>query len=241
MFWQKKWGILIKEESLSLDFPGSKIPRDYYCGMEREKVNIEVVSWFQENPFAYTTVIAAFAEYVGCNWDVIVSDIKSRFNLERKMVAEVVTERRLIDSAVVLRIANALISQSVSQEEEPSITFIKTIDNLMRIKEIQLTDKNTLVRTSTYDGFEDADYYYFNPQNTHRKVVKYLMLSNNYYPLDLRETLAALGDGKLIHKARNGEGKHTYCVRVHIGEGKKQSFIKISKSVFNSVIEEYRD
>ena len=28
-FWQKKWGILIKKESESLDFTGLKIPRDY--------------------------------------------------------------------------------------------------------------------------------------------------------------------------------------------------------------------
>ena len=34
MFWTKKWGILIKKESESLDFTGLKIPRDYKYKME---------------------------------------------------------------------------------------------------------------------------------------------------------------------------------------------------------------
>ena len=29
MLWQKKWGILIKRESESLDFTGLEIPRDF--------------------------------------------------------------------------------------------------------------------------------------------------------------------------------------------------------------------
>jgi len=29
VFWQKKWGILIKRESESLDFTDLEIPRDY--------------------------------------------------------------------------------------------------------------------------------------------------------------------------------------------------------------------
>ena len=36
----KKWGILIKEESESLDFSGLKIPRDYKMKMEVIYINL---------------------------------------------------------------------------------------------------------------------------------------------------------------------------------------------------------
>lgn len=247
--------------------------RCLYCQMEREKVDVDIVTFFQEAPFAYTTLIASFAEYVSINWNQIKEKIIKLFNVERKIIAQDIQERRLIDSAVVLCITaeivkdylmdycqlwntelrcpteemrngvilTALISQSVSKEEEPSVTFIKAIDSLMRIKEIRLTDKNMLLKASSYDGFEDENYFYFNPQNTHRKVVKYLSLSNNYYPLDLRETLSALYEDKIIKSAPNGCGKRTFCVRVLVGEGKKHSFIKISKDTFYRVIAENTD
>ena len=34
VFFDKKWGILIKMESKTLDFTGMKIPRDYVYGKE---------------------------------------------------------------------------------------------------------------------------------------------------------------------------------------------------------------
>lgn len=247
--------------------------RCLYCQMEREKVNVDIVTFFQECPFAYTTLITSFAEYVSLNWEKISEKIVNLFNVERKIIAQQIYERRLVDTTVTLCITaeivrdyldnycqlwktelrcqteemrkgvilTALISQSVSKEEEPSVTFIKAIDSLMRIKEIRLTDKNMLLKASTYDGFEDENYFYFNPQNTHRKVVKYLSLSNNYYPLDLRETLSALYEDKIIKSAPNGCGKRTFCVRVLVGEGKKHSFIKISKDTFYRVIAENTD
>ena len=247
--------------------------RCLYCQMEREKVNVDKVTFFQTYPYAYTTLIKSFAEYVSLNWDKIKEKIGELFNVERKIIGQVITERRLVDTTVTLCITveivreyfdnycqlwqtemryqaekmrqgiilNALISQSVSKEEEPSVTFIKAIDSLMRIKEIRLTDKSMLLKATTYDGFEDKEYFYFNPQNTHRKVVKYLSLSNNFYPLDLRETLSALYEDKMIKSAPNGYGKRTFCVRVLVGEGKKHSFIKISKDIFYRVIAENTD
>jgi len=39
VFWQKKWGILIKRESESLDFTGLEIPRDYKLIFGRNKMS----------------------------------------------------------------------------------------------------------------------------------------------------------------------------------------------------------
>ena len=49
MFWQKKWGILIKRESESLDFTGLEIPRDYVTQRRllsmNEVVEVRKASW----------------------------------------------------------------------------------------------------------------------------------------------------------------------------------------------------
>ncbi|ERI67426.1 hypothetical protein HMPREF1548_04821, partial [Clostridium sp. KLE 1755] len=46
VFWQKKWGILIKRESESLNFTGLEIPRDYYCKRRRMGVDLCICNWY---------------------------------------------------------------------------------------------------------------------------------------------------------------------------------------------------
>ena len=43
--------------------------RCLYCQMYREQANVEIVTWFQDNPYAYTTLIESFTEYLSENWD----------------------------------------------------------------------------------------------------------------------------------------------------------------------------
>ena len=76
-----------------------------YCHLKREDVNVETVTWFQENPLAYPQLIAMFTEYVARRWDDVVSYIKEKFPRERQWMETVVDERRLVDSAATLRIA----------------------------------------------------------------------------------------------------------------------------------------
>lgn len=79
--------------------------RCLYCKMEREYVNEDVVTWFQENPYALTTFIATFADFVGQHYDLVVKSVKEKFNDERKRILSYLKERRLVDSAVALCIA----------------------------------------------------------------------------------------------------------------------------------------
>ncbi len=248
--------------------------RCLYCKMVREKVNIDAVTWFQENPSMFTTVIYEFAEFVGTNWLQIVSYIKNNFASMRKEISEVLTERRLVDSVVTLHmvhhivlrflsdyckleeeeileamgnveediIRNAQMSQAISSEDSPSSLFIKTINDLMRVGTIVLgTGKIAMHDIETYDGFDDADYYYFNPEVVFKKVRSFYSASNIDFAMDLREMIVALYDDGIIKTASNGKGKQTYCVRIAVGDGKKQSFLKISKERFRKVLDDSID
>ena len=83
--------------------------RCLYCRLERDLVNVDDVTWFQENPYAYTTFLAAFAEYVGQRYDEIKNYIKRQFSVERKCLFGLLKERRLVDSAVTLRLASDIL------------------------------------------------------------------------------------------------------------------------------------
>lgn len=79
--------------------------RCVFCRLNRDIVNVEAVTWFQEKEDAYTALIAAFAEYVGQRYDSIVEHIKKRFNDDRKCLTGFLKERRVVDSAVTLGLA----------------------------------------------------------------------------------------------------------------------------------------
>ena len=244
--------------------------RCLYCKMEREYVNMGNVTWFQENPHAFTTFIAAFADFIGQNYEVIKKHIAGNFNLERKNVSAVLKERRLIDSAVTLRIACdvlrnflvivgemedkkadeivnmmkaeivncAVISEALSTEESLSLTFVRAIASLMRINQIVVnTEKVATSDATQYDGFSDKEFYYFNPDIVHKKVVAFLRQTNRYFTLDLNEILTMLAEDKIIKTAPNGAGKRTFCVRIPVGNGVRHNFLKIRKSIFEAVIE----
>ena len=245
--------------------------RCLYCKMAREKVDTDTVTWFQENPHVYTTIVYEFAEYVSANWWSIIADIKNIFPSMRKEINDMLSERRLIEAVVTLLIVyrtmnkfltnhcgvkeeevvnvvgnaeqdiirNAQMSQAISTEDSPSSLFIKTINDLMRIGTIVLgTGKITVHDIGKYDGFDDTNYFYFNPEMVFKKVRSFYMASNIDFAMDLREITIALYDDGIIKAASNGKGKRTYCVRVGIGDGKKQNFLKISKEVFQKVLDD---
>ena len=139
-------------------------------------------------------------------------------------------------------INNAQMSQAISSEESPSVLFIKTINDLMRVGTIVLgTGKMTVHDVGKYDGFDDLDYFYFNPEMVFKKVRSFLTASNVDFPMDLNEIKIALYDDGIIKAASNGKGKRTYCVRIGVGDGKKQNFLKISKVVFRKVLDDSMD
>lgn len=248
--------------------------RCLYCKMTREKANLSVVTWFQENPMAYTTAIYEFADYVGKNWMSIVKYIKQNFTDMRLRMRGTLSEKRLLDAVITLQIVyyimrrflreycnickpeeiipvgnieqnimdNALMSQAISTEDSPSALFIKTINDLMRVGTIVLgTGKIAMYDIEKFDGFDDSEYFYFNPEAVFKKVRSFYSASNIDFAMDLKEMIVALYDDGIIKPAPNGKGKQTYCVRIGVGDGKKQSFLKISKEVFRKVLDDSMD
>lgn len=244
--------------------------RCLYCRLERDLVNEDTVTWFQEHPYAYTTFLAAFAEYVGQRYDGIKAYIQRQFNVERKCLIGVLKERRLVDSAVTLQLASdilhdfllefcgmengevetmilqmrgqivacARISEELSKDESVGTIFVKAIAALMRVGNIKLIeDKMMLSDVAGSDGFMDEQFFYFNPDLVHKKVVAFLGQTNIYFPYDLKEVQSLLGDERISQTAPNGNGKRTLCARISVGNGKKYNFLKIRRTIFEAVVE----
>ena len=106
--------------------------RCLYCELEREKVNLEVVSWFQTNKYAYTTLLEHFTRFLSNNWMEIVNYIKERIEPNRRKAENYLGERRLVDTLATLWImadimSGFLASSCVISEGEAKslMTFIR--------------------------------------------------------------------------------------------------------------------
>lgn len=84
--------------------------RCFYCGIKREHVNVDMVSKFQDEPYYFTTLIQHFVYFAGAEWIRIVKFIHDTFPDERKNVRKAISEYRLIDSTVTLRLICDLLS-----------------------------------------------------------------------------------------------------------------------------------
>lgn len=125
-----------------------------YCHMRREDANTDAISWFQENPSAYSQLIASFTEYVAEHWDSIISHVKATFPGERKYLGTVINERRIVDSAATLRIvaeiwkdflvkyslASALDANQICIDMRAGI-LKNAIENLMVVKQEPISSR----------------------------------------------------------------------------------------------------
>ena len=85
--------------------------RCLYCEMEREKANVEMVTWFQTNKYAYTTLIEHFTRFLSMEWENIVFLIRNNIESKRRMAEKYLTERRLVDTLATLWIMAEIIGQ----------------------------------------------------------------------------------------------------------------------------------
>jgi len=76
--------------------------RCLYCEIEKEKVNLETVTWFQANKDYYCTLIQHFVYYLAENWECIKIYIQQNFDGYRRSAEGVLDARRLIDVTVTL-------------------------------------------------------------------------------------------------------------------------------------------
>ena len=83
--------------------------RCLYCEIERGKVNLETVTWFQQNKNAFTSLIQHYVFFVSEYWEELVYRIKNQVEPLRRNAEKVLEERRLVDTLVILWIMTDII------------------------------------------------------------------------------------------------------------------------------------
>ena len=167
----------------------------------------------------------------------ITADIFERFlveycEIDPFFVTEMIKEMR---SEIIV---NACINENVVKEEAYSQTFIKGIHTLMITNKIRLySGKIEAKHISMYDGFEDTEFFYFIPEVIYVKVMNFLGRSRQYLPYDLKELVIAMYEDGIIKAHSNGRGKKTYYARVNVQNGVKQKFLKVSKKIFQDIVD----
>lgn len=83
--------------------------RCLYCEIERDKVNLEAVTWFQNNSDYYCTLIQHFVWFLAEQWDNLILYIQRNFERYRKATERMLDARRLIDVVATLCIVSDIL------------------------------------------------------------------------------------------------------------------------------------
>lgn len=146
--------------------------RCLYCEIVRDKVNVENVSFFQENPYAFTTVVSSFADFLSNNWEKCFTHIKQEFPKKRIEIARKIEERRLVDSVVVLQIIAEIFQNFLMQY---NICTVPEAENLVG------TLKNLVIENAVYSqSISDEE----TPGLMYLKAVNVLMTQNKIVVCD---------------------------------------------------------
>ena len=259
--------------------------RCLYVRMEKSFVDINEVTWFQENKDAYTTFLHHFAAYLGERWEAVKEYISRHFSEERRGLQAHLCEFRLIDSCAVLRIAadilggfliqycgfkeedidqmvekmkeavlfNTQYSQSISTTEQPSIKFVRAIQDLMNMKRIVLSEsKAELAKKFDYfDGFFDDDYFYFYLPAIFKKVTEFLEQTRQFWAFTMAETATLLYEDGILVPSKNGRGLNgNPCslkyhridlgqIDIKTGHKHRIDFLKIRRNIFYKIADGY--
>lgn len=90
--------------------------RCFYCKIEKNLANVDVITWFQQNPYVFTTLLATFADFVADNYVGVIGHIQNMIHEERERCARVLRELRLIDSTALLSISVDIFAAFLSKE-----------------------------------------------------------------------------------------------------------------------------
>lgn len=118
--------------------------RCLYCEVEKELVDLHMLSWFQENKYAYTTLIQHFVYYLSDKWNRYVSYIAEQYELKRKKAEPLLRSRRLIDTLAALWITADIMEQFMLERCEPS-TGIHDSFELMRENVVSVVVRSELL------------------------------------------------------------------------------------------------
>ncbi len=78
--------------------------RCLHCQIEKDKVDTNMLTWFQSNPNMYTTLIQHFIYFLADSWDMQVGLIKGQFEQERREARKEVETGRLVDTLATMRL-----------------------------------------------------------------------------------------------------------------------------------------
>ncbi|MCC8151746.1 MAG: hypothetical protein LIO96_09925, partial [Lachnospiraceae bacterium] len=128
--------------------------RCFFCTIQRECVNIELLTYFQDNPFLFTTLVQNFACFVGEHWDAVVENIRGAFQDERNRARNYIYEKRLVDSTAILcltcNILRQFLIQWCEQDRESVGGFIEQMKEYIRqmgaISEVMSTEDTVMVQ-----------------------------------------------------------------------------------------------
>lgn len=83
--------------------------RCLYCEIERDKVNLEAVTWFQKNSDYYCTLIQHFVWFLAEHWENLILYIQRSFEGYRQASERLLDARRLIDVVATLCIVSDIL------------------------------------------------------------------------------------------------------------------------------------
>lgn len=134
--------------------------------LDKNTVDLEVLSYCQDRPKHFSTFIYDFLEYISANYETYVKDIGERVSSYRKAYRNSFKHGRLLDSYILL-----LVSFEIFQEYG---CYINAINKKKRIDECNDASKNflELVTEMTYDIYSDE------PGLLYAKAVDELISSN---------------------------------------------------------------
>ena len=76
--------------------------RCLYCEIEKERVNTDILSAFQRDPFIFTSLIYYFTRFISENWEELVGYIEENYEGFRRQAEKIVSSGRVVDTLVTL-------------------------------------------------------------------------------------------------------------------------------------------
>ena len=127
-------------------------------------------------------------------------------------------------------------SEMLSEEDDPSLMFMKALIILLDRGEIKIANgkPKKSEEMSFFDGFTDGEYIYIDPHCAYREVKLWMQQGGIYWTLDETQIAPMLCREGYALSSSNGTNKQTYYARVAI-DGKKQSFLKFGHAVIDQL------
>lgn len=159
--------------------------RCLYCGIEKEHVNTENLSWLQNHRDAYTTLIQNYVIYLSSRWNVFVTSIKENFEKRRVVAGKILQSGRMADTLVILWLLLEMLERFLieyCQQNED------TISDEIRCLKKELA--GVVVQSEALSQEED-------PATIFMKALAFVMEKNNLYIIPKKDLTDA--NGKMIY------------------------------------------